>query len=428
MTINKKFLLLPLVLLLAGPAAAQQQLTLTWDEARRLAVEHNPAVKAARASMEQAGYDYLAVSGLNYFIGYKPDLNVSRGLSGRGDITTKPAATTWNAGISVSETLLNFNTASGVKTSRIAKEKAVADYLDRSASARQTLAGAFVDLLFAQKRIEVQKKILNMRVENAKLIKLKYESGMESRGNALYTGALAENAAVSVKKAERQLTIAQRSLLQAIGLEGDISSVTAKGDISVPAFALDEARVNQALEKSPGIVSAKKTLEAAKERTNAAGNSAYPTLSASQSYGWSDVNDFPQRAGWSLGLRLDIPLFSGGPTTYFNKLSAAKKALAAAEENFKAERIALTTSLRSGYDDFLSASETALASVSLSKANDERYKEAQIKYMAGNISFIDLENVEQNFVDSDLNQLDLARAAYSRKLALEQQLGVGVEE
>jgi hypothetical protein len=35
--------------------------------------------------------------------------------------------------------------------------------------------------------------------------------------------------------------------------------------------------------------------------------------------------------------------------------------------------------------------------------------------------------VEQNFVDSDLNQLDFARAAHARKTALEQLLGVPME-
>ncbi len=47
--------------------------------------------------------------------------------------------------------------------------------------------------------------------------------------------------------------------------------------------------------------------------------------------------------------------------------------------------------------------------------------------MAGKISFIDLVNVEQNFVDSDLNQLDYARTAHARKNALEQLLGVAME-
>jgi len=413
----KKLLILPL-LLLAGSAAAQQQLSLTWDDARRLALANNPSVKAARASAEQARYNYL--SELN---SYMPQISLSNGVSrSRG-----ADSSSWSASVRASEDLLNLQNISGVKSSRIAREKAEADYLDTSASVRQTLAGTFADLLFAQKRIEVQRKILSIRQENAKLIRLKYESGMESNGNALYTEALAENSAVSVKKAERELVISQRSLLEAIGLEGAMQ-VTAIGDISVPAFTLDEARVALAMEKSPGIVSSRKVLESAEERTNSTRYSAYPTLSASQGYSWTGASEFPGKPGWSVGLTLSLPIFSGGPTSYFNNLSASKKALIAAQENFKAARISLSASLRSGYDDYLSAAETAMANVSLLKANEQRFKEAQIKYMAGKISFIDLENVEQNFVDSDLNQLDFARAAHSRKLALEQLLGVGVEE
>jgi len=424
MTINKKLLILPLVLLFAGRASAQQQLSLDWDAARRLAMANNPSVKAARASMEQAGYDYLAGAGLNYYIS---NIGLSHSVSRSGVPDSPPGSYSWSAGISVSENLLNLKAASGVKTSRIARERAESDYRAVSASVRQTLAAAFADLLFAQKRIDVQKKIRGIRAENAKLIRLKYESGMESNGNALYTEALAESSGVSVKRSERQLVMAQRALLEAIGLEGNIQ-VKADGDIGVPAFTLDEARLARALEQSPAIVSAKKTLESAEERTNSARYSAYPALSASQSYSWSGDTEFPRDPSWRLGLSLSLPIFSGGPTAYVNNLASAKRSLASAEETFRAKKISLASSLRSGYDDYLSAAETAQANVSLLKANEERFKEAQIKYMAGKISFIDLENVEQNFVDSDLNQLDYARTAHSRKLALEQLLGVGIGE
>lgn len=419
---NKKLVfLLALMLGPAGWASAQQDLSLTWDEARKVALEHNPDIKAARAAMEQAGFNYLA--SLN---SYMPQVSLSNSVSRSGG-DNSPAANRWGASVSASEDLLNLKTISSVRIDRIAREKAEADYLNVSASVRQTLGSAFVDLLFAQKRIEVQKKIAGIRRENAKLINLKYQSGMESKGNSLYTDALAENADVSVKKAERQLFISRRAMLEAMGMEGT-SAVTAKGDISVPAFSLDEAHIAQAIEKSPGMVSARKSLESAKERTASARYSAYPTLKASQSLGWNGPTEFPQTNTWALGLSLSIPVFSGGPTYYANTLSASKKALTAAEENFRAQKISLAASLRSGYDDFLSAAETAQANTSLLKANDERYKEAQIKYMAGSISFIDLENVEQNFVDSDLNQLDFARTAHSRKLSLEQLLGVGIEE
>lgn len=421
MNIYKTFLMIAALALAACPAAAGQDLALTWDEARKLALQHNPSVKAALASMDQAGSSYLA--SLN---SYFPSVSVSHGVSRSGGDSRDPS-NSWSASISASEDLLNLRTVSTVKSSRISKEKAEADYLAASASARQALAGAFTELLFAQRRVDVQKKILNIRVENAKLLQLKYESGMESKGNALYTAALAENAAVSVKKSERQLTAAQRALLEAIGLEG-VRQVKALGDISVPSYSLAESEVENALEKSPRIVSAKKTLESAKERAASARYYAYPTLRASGSYGWTGDTEFPENKSWSMGLSLSLPLFSGGPTYYFNNLSANKKALTAAEENYKAARISLAASLRTGYEDYQSSAETALASASLLKANEERYKEAQIKYMAGKISFLDLENVEQNFVDSDLNQLDYARTAHSRKASLEQLLGVGVEK
>jgi outer membrane protein TolC len=421
MTMNKSLLLLPLVLLLAVPSGAQEDLSLSWDQARELALENNPAVRAARAAVREAGYNYLA--GLN---SYMPQVSLSHSLSRSGGDNSSPS-NRWGASVSASEDLLDLKNISSVKSSRIAREKAEADYLAASASARQALGDAFSDLLFAQKRIEVQKKIHSIRAENARLIRLKYESGMESKGNALYTEALAENAAVSVKKAGRQLLISQRGLLEKLGLEGAVA-VKALGDIGLPAFSLDEARVAQALERSPRMVSARKTLESAKERTSSARYGAYPTLRASQSLGWSGATEFPQDKSWSLGLSLSVPIFSGGPTYYFNTLSAAKKALSAAEEDFRAARLSLAAALRSGYDEFLSAAETAQANTALLKANEERFKEAQIKYMAGKISFIDLENVEQNFVDSDLNQLDYARTAHSRKLSLEQLLGVGIED
>lgn len=416
----KKLLLCLQVLLLAAPLLAAQELSLTWEQARKLALDNNPAVKAARASMEQASQNYLA--SLN---SYLPSVSFSNSVSRSGGDNSDPS-NRWSASLSASQDLLNLKTVSSIKSSRISREKAEADYASVSASARQTLAGAFADLLFAQRRVDVQKKIYGIRRENARLIRLKYESGMESKGNALYTEALAENAAVSVKKTDRQLAAAQRALLEAIGLEG-AASVRAAGDMTVPEFSLGEADVTLALEKSPRMASAKKTLESARERLSSARYYAYPTLRASGSYGWSGDHQFPDTKSWSMGLSLSIPLFSGGPTYYLNNLSASKKALAAAEQDFRAARIALGAALRSGYDEYLSAAETAGAGVSLLAANEERYREAQIKYMAGKISFIDLENVEQNFVDSDLSQLDYVRAAHARKTALEQQLGVALE-
>ena len=75
----------------------------------------------------------------------------------------------------------------------------------------------------------------------------------------------------------------------------------------------------------------------------------------------------------------------------------------------------------------LNARDTAISNVSLLAANEERYKESQIKYMAGKINFIDLTNVESSLVDARQNQLQYLRNANNKKLALENLLGVGLE-
>lgn len=122
MKLTNKFLLLIAALALpAAPAAAAPELALTWDEARKLAMQHNPSVKAARASKEQASSSYLA--SLN---SYLPSVSVSHGLSRSGGDSRDPS-NSWSASISASEDLLNLRTVSSVRSSRISKEKSEAD-------------------------------------------------------------------------------------------------------------------------------------------------------------------------------------------------------------------------------------------------------------------------------------------------------------
>ena len=56
-------------------------------------------------------------------------------------------------------------------------------------------------------------KVLSIREANAKLIKLKYESGRESRGNTMYADALYKQAQASKMKSDRALESARRDLL-----------------------------------------------------------------------------------------------------------------------------------------------------------------------------------------------------------------------
>lgn len=400
-------------------SAAEIPSELTWRDCAETALKNNPALSSQRSSIEQARYSYLA--GLN---SYYPQIGLSHSFSRSGSQSSDPSSR-WSAGISASEKLFDLKTLSSIRSSRLSYEKAEEDYRNQSAALRQTLANGFLALIYAQENLKAQKRILEIRQQNAKLISLKYDSGMESKGNMLYSSALAEQAKSDLAKAERSVDIARRGLLADMGVS-EYVPVTAKDTLSMPDLQLDAAGIRAKIEEIPQVRSQKKSLETLKERMLSAKFDALPTISASQGVSWSDKHEFPGQRSWSFGFSLNLPLFSNGPTYYANNTRAASAALKSGEESLRNTRLGLESDIITSYYSFLNAKDTARSIAAVFGANEERYKESQIHYMAGQISFIDLENIEQSLVDSQLNQLNFLKNANSAKIAVENLLGVGL--
>jgi outer membrane protein TolC len=226
-------------------------------------------------------------------------------------------------------------------------------------------------------------------------------------------------------KARRSLETARRDLLSAMGTSS-YRPLTVRGELSSPEYELDTRDLRALIEASPRIVSQRKSLGAQEERLLSAKYDAAPSLSASQSMSWSGPYEFPDRRSWSLGLSLSVPIFSNGPTYYVHNTASARAALKAAEEGLRGAVLDLEKNILGYYDEFLNAVQTAAAHVKILEASEERYKESQIKYMAGKMSFLDLETIEQNLVSARLNQLEYLKNANTRKLAVENLLGVGL--
>lgn len=411
-------LFLLLAALAAVPAGAEE---ITWEQCVREALANNPALNAKKLAIEQNRHTYL--SGYNAFM---PNISLSHSVSRSGG-DAADASTLWRAGVSASETLFSLKTFSSIRSAKLAFEKAEADYRAESASLRLSLHSAFVNLLFAQEKLAAQEKVADLRGQNARLIKLKYESGMESRGNTLYASALHEMALADTAAARRSLETARRGLLGIMGTSAH-RLLRAKGELASPAYELDTRALRPLVEASPRIVSQRKALGAHEERLLSAKYDAAPSLTASQSLSWSGPYEFPDRRSWSLGLSLSLPILSNGPTYYGHNTGAARAALKAAQEGLRGAVLELENDIIAHYNDFLNAAQTAAAHVKILEASEARYKESQIKYMAGKMSFLDLETIERNLVSARLNQLEYLRNANTRKLAVENLLGVGLGE
>jgi outer membrane protein TolC len=201
-----------LAALSSGLSAAELPAVLTWRECAAIALKNNPALSSQRSAIEQAKYGYLA--GLN---AYYPQIGLSHSFNRSGGELTS-ASDRWSLGASASEKILDLRTLSSIRSARLGYEKAAEDYQNQSAGLRQTLANYFLTLIYAQENVKAQTRILEIRDQNAGLIKLKYDSGMESRGNMMYSSALAAQAKSDLARAERALEMARRDLLRGMGL------------------------------------------------------------------------------------------------------------------------------------------------------------------------------------------------------------------
>ncbi|MCG2724699.1 MAG: TolC family protein [Elusimicrobia bacterium] len=411
-----KHILCSFLISLFFPCIIFAQDSLDWEKCQKIAFENNSSLKIKKLTIEEYRYKYLA--GLN---DYYPSINISH--SARRSGSDSSASNSFSTGLSASEKIFSLKTLSSIKTRKISYEKMILSYYLESSNLRYELANAFMNFLIAQEKVKVDSKNMDMRETNAKLLKLKYESGRESRGDAMYANALYELAKTNLQSSKRAFLSAQRKLAQYLNLSLDVV-ITAHGEFKIPPVHISFEKALANIEKTPQIMLLKKDIESAKEAMFSAKYDLYPTLSASQSLSWSGDREFPSSNSWSLGLSLSLPLFSGGITHYRNNTKAAKLNFKSANENFRNEVSLIKTNLATAYDDFLNAIDAARTQDIMLRANEERYKETQVKYMAGKLSFLDLENIEQNLVDARLNRLEYIKNANFKKNYLNKLLGI----
>ncbi len=419
-----KKIFLPLLLLIPAvpPLSAMDvPLELTWTDCVRAAMTGNPALRAKKLAIEQ--YKYLYQAGFN---DYLPSVNLSHSIS-RGTGKSGSIGNTVSSDIKASEPLFDLKAMSSIRSAKIKYDEAYASYKDESAGLRQALYSAFINLVYAQENVATQEKILIIRKNNAQLVKLDYDSGSESRGNMLYAQAQADLSQSDVLQAERSLNSARLNLLNSMGIS-EFRPIIASATLTVPDYTFDTGNVKNIIDNIPQVVLQEKSLESQKEQMLSAKYDLYPTLGASQSLSWSGNREFSGAQGWSAGLSLSLPLFSNGITYYANNSKAAEWAFKSSEASLKDTKNSLENNILNGYNDFLNAKDTALVRLSVLNADEERYKESQIKYQAGQMSFIDLETTEQSMVSSRLSQLTYFKNALTTKISLENLLGVGLED
>lgn len=165
---------------------------------------------------------------------------------------------------------------------------------------------AYVAFLISGENIKLLEKIYSQRKENSSLIKLRYESGREDKGNLLSTKADEGQSSFDLSSAKRDHALARLKLSQLIA--SDIPTLDA---ISVNESP-ESPDFQKLLSASPAFLLAKYTLESAELADQSKISEFLPEIALGASYRKSGSGWPPDDRSSSVSLSLSYSLFPGG--------------------------------------------------------------------------------------------------------------------
>ncbi len=404
--------LLPLALLFfTVPSSAG---TLTLDEAEKAMLASNPQAAAARLDLEASKARFTAARA-----GFYPAFSAVASYS-RSGTRGIPAGDAYSYGVNGTQSLFSPSLPAAVRTAKAAVRTAEAAY-DREASGlRYQLKSSFADIINARETISLSEETLKRRAENLDLIRLKYQAGRENKAALLETEAALKTSEWEHEKYKTNLRLLERKLNRLLGRPA-LSPVP---DLRLPAPPEppeDLASFSPVLENHYSLRSARAALESAGYSVDSAKGARLPQAAATGSYAWNGTAWPYSLNTWSLGASLSLPLFSGGRLS--SDLSAAESAKLSAGAALKnaSDEVYLNAE-----DAFLSWREARsymdVAKSSLDAAEARAWL-VRKQYLAGQTSYFEWRNVEEQFISWQNQYLAAGRALEVSHAAFIQAIG-----
>jgi len=399
----------------AGPSTV-----LSWEACVQEAAAGNPELRAARASLEAAGYTAEGA-----YSGYLPQLSAGAGYtdtSGSAASTTT-SDTTYSTSVSLSQNLFaGFQDRAKIAQGAANREVAAAGLAAAKAKLSQDLKSAFVGLRYAQDNVILTENIAHRREENLRLVELRFESGNENKGSYLLTKASLAQARYDNLQAQQNLASAQAQLDRVLG-RGETGGLEVRGDIplSEPGKAPDFRELARQVPDYQQAAAQQKSAEAG---VTLARSGLYPSLNLSGSVGRTGDNWYPDGTHRSVGLNLNVPLYSGGRDYYATK--SAVSSLEAAASNTDTAEHQLAVRLKQTHASYVESVEKLKVDQAFLDASMTRADIARTKYNNGLMTFENWDIIENDLIQRQKSFLQSQRDRVVAEAAWEQAQGKGV--
>lgn len=420
---NKKIVLAFFLILVCNYSFHAQTKKWTLEECVRYAVQNNISVKQSELDEKAITIDKKDAKG-NFLPTFNANASHSWNIGLNQDITTgllRNQTTQFTSagasvGIDIYKGLQNQNTLRKARLSIIAAQYQV---LKMKEDISLNVANAFLQVLFNQENLKVQKEQLAINEKQLFRSEELVKAGSIPRGDLLDVKATVATNNQNVVTAENALLISKLSLVQLLQLKDfydfDVANDTSVSDKNNILSRKPTAIYDKAIENRTELKIAKTNLEIAEKNVAIAKGGFQPNLvgfyNFSSRVSYADglsfdsdgkvigtkgpepfFNQFSDNKGQTFGAQLTIPVFNGFSVR--NNVARSKVNLEKSKIAVKQQELDLERNVYTAFTDAKGALKTYESAVTALEAREEAFRYATERYTVGMMNSFDFNQVQ----------------------------------
>ncbi len=394
----------------ATPAATGKPLDLA--AAVRIALAENPLLRAAAEGVAAAG-ETVGIARAAYYpeVGLDSryrrfDTHVFLPAGVPATETTLGATDDWSAGFKVGYSLYD----SGVRRAETATAKAgLAASREDAQRVRQDVVFGVHEAFYRVVSAEAARSAVAARVDRARdhlrLAETLKDAGAVPQADVLRARVELADSELAMVRAEGEVKTAYGDFNTAMGLPAALPVVVEPPTMSIPdPGAHDpEESLSRALQQRPELAAARERIAAAKHQKEAIAGSYGPRIRAEASLGVRDEVALPEDEDWSIGVALQLPIFSGFAKTHRVERASLEAKILEAEAEALANRVG--QEVWAAASELASAAEAVRRSAELKAEAEQSVAFTRARYEAGAGTINDLLDAESTLTQADSTEV-----------------------
>lgn len=424
----RSFILLYILVWFAPLAHAGD--VMTWEDCVKTAAKKNPDIRSASETLSSS--EYKATAAWSAFLPtVSATMNINSGNSSTlsatsstptGGSTSSSSDTFYSASISATQNVFSgFHDKATIDQTVANRDVSRSSLENTKVKVSYSLKTAFASLMYSQEYSDLADKIIKRRDENAQIVELRFESGMENKGSVLLSKAFLGQAKYDKNIALHAIKVSQEQLASVLGEDNsDKIKISGKIPLKEPDKAPDYIGV--ALQNPLYRQSVAKE-KASKAGVTIARSQFSPNVNLFATASRQGSKWFPSGDRHSFGLNVSLPLFNGG--NHYFTLKSSESDLSASRFNRESVEKQLLPQLKQAYEAYVDAFQKLQVDKDFLEAATVRADIARGKYNNGLLSFEDWDIIENDLITKQKTYIQSERDLNFASAAWDQAQGKG---